>query len=360
MNNRSLLLALWCGLQFAAGSTTESANAQSRQYTLENKDVRLVIDEKAKVVHLSRRSAPSAVNLISQPLPGFWTLIFRRGQSLENVVESDEQNYQFEQTSSGLNITVNKLRRRGEELNIAVHFRIELNENETVWKARIENRSDVEITEFDFPEIGGFTSLGNKQRSDDLIWPNGAGFRYKDLKSLFRPQVDGLERIEEPVNRVVNQTLELTYPGRASMSWYEWTNGQEGIYFGSHDPSFIASILRVTRRFDRAGELSFGFSKFPFIQPGEIWESGAVIVSPHTGNWRVGAAKYRQWVSTWRRVREKPDWVQKMKGMFLVILKQQYGDVMWKYDEIPALYQEARENGMDTVALFGWTEGGHD
>jgi hypothetical protein len=49
-----------------------------------------------------------------------------------------------------------------------------------------------------------------------------------------------------------------------------------------------------------------------------------------------------------------------MQGMLLVILRQQYGDRMWSYTDLPYLYEEARRSGVDTVALFGWTSGGHD
>jgi hypothetical protein len=33
---------------------------------------------------------------------------------------------------------------------------------------------------------------------------------------------------------------------------------------------------------------------------------------------------------------------------------------MWSYRDLPALYEEARKNGLNTVGLFGWTEAGHD
>lgn len=337
-----------------------SAQAQPRLYTLENDRVRLSLDERASVVYLGNQQSAAPRNYIAKPLPGFWSLIFRRGASLENVVEAKAQTHRLEQSGNELRIFVDKLRYGNETLDIRLRFTIALNGDELSWRAKVENRSDAQVTELFFPTIGAIATLGATNATDDLIWPNSVGFRYQNVKSLFRPQVDSLTAIEEPVNRVTDQLMELTYPWPASMAWYEFTNGREGIYFGAHDPTFLTGSLRVMRPFDSDGALSFGFAKFPFVAPGETWESAAFIVSPHNGDWHTGAEKYRRWADGWRQVRTRPDWVNNLKGMFLVILKQQYGDRMWRYDEIPALYKEAKENGMDTVALFGWTEGGHD
>lgn len=336
------------------------ASAQPREYTLENDRVRLSLNDNAAVIHLSNKQSAAPQNYIRKPLPGFWSLIFRRGASLENVVEASKQTHRIEQSGNELRVFVDKLRLGSETLDIRLRFTIQLNGDELSWRATVENRSDAQVTELFFPTIGNIATLGAANRTDDLIWPNSVGFRYQNVKSLFRPQVDALTAIEEPVNRVADQSMELTYPWPASMAWYEFTNGREGIYFGSHDPAFLTGSLRVMRPFDGEGALSFGFAKFPFVLPGETWESAAFIVSLHTGDWHMGAEKYRRWADGWRQVRARPAWVDNLKGMFLVILKQQYGDRMWRYDEIPALYKEAKENGMDTVALFGWTEGGHD
>ncbi len=337
------------GPALAAGSTQ----------ALENASVRLAFDDRAFVTELTNRLVPGARNSIGRP-SGFWRLNFRRGASLENIVRPDDQIHRFERTPDGLRVAVDELRHGGQKLPIRLSFTVALSGDEITWRARVENRSDVEVTELFFPELSGVSGLGRPGSADDLVWPAAAGQRYRDLKAHLRPGVDALVQIDEPVNSVANPVLEVTYPFRASMAWFELTNDQEGIYFGSHDPTFMSGALRVSRQFDRGGDLSLGFVKYVFVRPGATWESSPVVVAPHTGAWHTGAEKYRRWAATWRKPRPKPEWVRKMKGLFLVILKQQYGERMWRYDELPLLFQEARANGMDTLGLFGWTEAGHD
>jgi hypothetical protein len=330
------------------------------QHTLENDQLRLALDGSGALTELVDKQSAPGQNLIVQRLPGFWKLIFHRGRALENVVEPQRQQYRIERDGDALRISVDRLRFGAETLDIALRFTVRLAGDEVRWTARVENRAPVTIADFYFPQVGGFQSLGDARATDDLIWPSGAGLRIRNLKATMRPRVDGLTSIDEPVNAVANQTLDLPYPAPASMAWYEWTNEKRGVYFGAYDSRFQAGLLRVARLFDAGGALQFSFSKFLFLRQGETWTSGDYVTSPHPGPWRVGAKKYRRWADSWLQRQQPPEWVRRTQGMLLVILRQQYGDRMWSYRDLPALYEEARKNGLNTVGLFGWTEAGHD
>jgi hypothetical protein len=336
------------------------AGVARAQHVLENEKARIAFDNRAVVTELIDRQSAPRQNLISHRLPGFWKLIFHRGRAFENVVRPEDQQYRIERDGARLLISVDKLRMGGETLDIAVRFTVRLEGDEVRWTARVENRAPVTIVDFYFPQIGGIDSLGDARASDDLIWPSNAGTRIKHVKAGMRPRVDGLTSIEEPVNAVANQHLDLAYPGQASMAWYEFTNDRRGIYFGAYDSRFQAGLLRVSRLFDAGGALQFTFSKFLFLKQGETWTSGDYVVAPHPGTWHTGARKYRAWADSWFKPQPKPEWVSRTQGMFLVILRQQYGDRMWRYRDLPRLYEEARKSGIDTVGLFGWTEAGHD
>jgi hypothetical protein len=330
------------------------------QHVLENDKIRLAFDDRGALAELVDKQSAPQHNLVSNRLPGFWKLIFHRGRAYENVVEPEAQPYRFQRDHGRLEIFVDKLRYETEILDISLHFTVRLEGDEVRWTARVENRSPVTIVDFFFPQIGGIQSLGDAASSDDLIWPSHAGIRVRNVKGAMGPRIDGLAAIDEPVNAVANQHLDLTYPGGASMAWYEFTNDRRGIYFGSYDERFQSGFLRVSRLFEAGGSLQFSFAKLLFLRQGETWTSGDYVVSPHPGTWHIGARKYRTWADRWFRPQPRPDWVERMKGMLLVILRQQYGDRMWSYRDLPQLYEEAQKNGLDTVALFGWTEAGHD
>jgi hypothetical protein len=334
-------------------------------HVLENAQARIAFDEKGAVTELVDKQSAAGHNLIARRLSGFWKLIFHRGRVYENVVAPEQQQYRFAREGDRLVISVDRVRFEDETLPIQLRFTVRLEGDEVRWTARIENRSQVTVADFFFPQIGGIDALGGAG-SDDLIWPSAAGMRMRNVKASMRAGVGGLTSIDEPVNTVADPRLDLLYPSGstvdegASMSWYEWTNGSRGVYFASYDPRFQSGLLRVSRLFQAGGALQFSFAKFLLLGPGETWTSGESVVSPHAGTWHVGAAKYRKWADTWFRRQARPEWVDRMKGMLLVILRQQYGDRMWSYSDLPYLFDEARKSGVDTVALFGWTEGGHD
>jgi hypothetical protein len=309
-------------------------------YRLENERLALAIDANGAVVELCNKAVQPAHNYIAGLTPGFWHLIFRRGMCLENVVAAEAQQYRVERPAADvLRVTVDELRCRHERLPVKITFTVRLAGDALVWSAQIDNRSDVEITEFSFPELGAIRTLGDPRRKDYLYWPNGAGERIAGFAS---------------------RRMYLTHPFWASMGWFTLNNGREGLYCGTHDPTFMSGELQAGVNFDQRRQPTLGFVKYPFVRPGETWRTAPYVVAPYAGTWHVAADRYRQWMQTWRKVRPKPEWVRQMTGMFLVILNQQYGDVMWHYDEIPWLYRQAQANGMDTVALFGWTAAGHD
>jgi hypothetical protein len=329
------------------------------QHVLENEKVRVAFDDKGALTELIDKQSAARHNLIVQRLPGFWKLIFHRGRAYENVVRAEDQVYRFRRDGARLKIAVERLRRGEETLDIALEFRVWLSGDEVRWSARVENRAPVTIADFFFPQVGGVDSLGDAASGDDLIWPANGGMRIRNLKR-------SLSGGDGPVNTVSNPAIEATYPygprtvSGACMNWFEWTNGRRGLYFGYYDPRFQTGLLRAARLFEWGGAIQFSFAKFLMLRQGESWTSGDVVVSPHPGTWHTGAGKYRKWADTWFRPQARPEWVDRMKGMFLVILRQQYGTRMWSYRDLPYLYEEARRNGMDTLGLFGWTEAGHD
>lgn len=344
----SLAMALAAGLAPAA-----------RAATMENDQVRVTVDTGGRVAELVNKAWPH-FNLIAHPAEGFWRLNLQKEKSLENIVWPDQQTYRVEQSADAITVSVDSVKMRDETLPIKLVFRITLAGNEVHWSATVDNHSGYTIADVYLPDLGGIGGLGQPDRHDDLYWPQGLGKRLENFSATLSPRQDGFQNLSVAVNRLQNPYIELIYPSWGSMDWCTLNNGERGIYLAANDPEVSLGSIQAGKRFVHGNGLFFALDKYAFVRPGETWKSADYVTSFYQGDWHVAADKYRAFLKTWRPVREKPDWVRNLQGMFLVIMHQQYGDVLWQYKDLPWLLEQARKNGMDTLGVFGWTEGGHD
>ena len=158
----------------------------------------------------------------------------------------------------------------------------------------------------------------------------------------------------------------LEYPrGAVAANCFALVGDKEGLYFGSHDSSFVNTGhgLRVypsaTGVFDR---LECGFYKYPNIVSGESWACDANVIAPYSGSWTETSRLYRRWVdATWWDRREPPQWVQEMKSWQRVIFKHQYGEYFFHYNDLPGRILNVEKSvDSDAVLIFGWWNDGMD
>lgn len=172
-----------------------------------------------------------------------------------------------------------------------------------------------------------------------LLWPHGLGQRFPAPKEAL--------------------PLELLYPsGSATMPWFALDSGDGGLYVGSHDPRFGARRFRLESA--AGGRVRLLLGHFPYCAPGGVWKSPPLRLCLYRGAWHEAARRYRDWFDTVAERPRVPRWVGRMSGWLLAVLKQQNGDVMWKYADIDRLCDIAHARGLDTLGLFGWAVGGHD
>ncbi len=183
------------------------------------------------------------------------------------------------------------------------------------------------------------TAPMDEEEHPALIWPLGAG-----------------ERIVDPRRA---GALRQPYPTRLFMPWMALDAGDAGLYLAYHD----ASLQTITLNADASvvpGAIELSFGLLPFCKHGETWQSAPVVIRPYSGPWHEAAARYRRWADTWYRPIRSPEWLRTATGWQLVILKQQNGEIHWPYADIDRLIELGKENGLNMLGLFGWTDGGHD
>ena len=153
----------------------------------------------------------------------------------------------------------------------------------------------------------------------------------------------------------------LPYPSKiATMQWATFNEGENGFYLASEDP--LAGAKDIQIEYDSNGKkLKMGFNFPMFLPEGETFAVPRVVMKEYAGSWHVAAKMYRRWWDSCRKIVNMPDSVRKnFTGFFMVILKQQNGEITWPYTEFDSLGDAALAHGFQHVEFHGWGVGGHD
>ena len=283
----------------------------------------------------SLRNADTATEHITRPSNRILSLVLTTRDGYETVTPSQAPD--IREADGELNFDYTDISQEGQRRGISLSYTVRLREDELLWCARISNDSPAEVREFRFPIVGGVAAGSGTGTGAYLYWPEFCGTRIPD------PAKTGESRW-------------LRYP-RASMQWYEYGSDREGLYFASLDQTLQTTRMEAS---SSGGHLYLSWTKYPFLNRPQEWNSPTYVLSPHSGDWHTGARKYRKWAESWIEPPAPPDWVRESQGWLLLILKQQNGQVIWRYRDISRLLDMAQRSGLDHLGLFGWAEGGHD
>ena len=162
---------------------------------------------------------------------------------------------------------------------------------------------------------------------------------------------------------------DLQYPRNAASNCFAFIGEKDGLYFGSHDYSLQqtwhglraypdGAIGHTTSDFKH---LEAGFYRYPNAMCGERWSNDASVVVPYEGDWTATSRIYRRWADTWWHHEAVPGWVQDMTGWQRIIFKQQYGEYLRRYADLPGHIADVGESvGCNAVLAFGWWKEGMD
>ncbi len=95
------------------------------------------------------------------------------------------------------------------------------------------------------------------------------------------------------------------------------------------------------------------------IKPGESWESGDFLLTPHKYGWAKGIETYREWVAqNYKRDFPVPKHVREGLGYRTVWMCQNQPadpkDAIFKFSDVPELARESKEHGLDEMVLWSW------
>lgn len=337
-------MSKYCTAGLLIGLFASAAWAET--FVLENDKVRFEVDSKGSLVSLK--------NLVNGREyaggGGLWRVIYQDGLSLEEPLESADVPATVEKKDNGLVMSW------GGEFPVKISCRLE--GDEIRFFPELKNASkDKVLREFQFPMIRSVRLAADSS----YYWTYSGGEYFHDVKRWVR---FGFSSYMWQDNKaIVRYGL---YPGSMSMNFFVLNEPKNALYVANLDPNFGKTLHfgRLNKVGDDAdfeyGGVDLGMVKYPFLNPGESKSLPEYVVSPHSGDWHVSAKKYRKWADTWYKHPPISEEFKQSNGWQRVIMRHQYGKVLFPYSKIPDIYRSAREAGLNTIRLYGWWKEGMD
>ena len=297
----------------------------------------------------------------NQEQADFWRVHLDDGYYRSMTVRSSRQKGVVSECENGLTVSYSRLiGDDGREFDIAFTVYIKAvkhtYESLEMW-AEVENRSAARLNELQLPFID-LSVIGDTKRNQDVF------YRMNGLGEKIENPWDALKRFHtEYMSADYDEIWDtVQYPCAASMCWFGIESGGHFLYVGRHDKQFRSATLSAgLAPRNTSPRMIFSISNYLLAKPGEKLESAHSVISLNEGDWRTGSDIYGSWArNDWYFVPQKPKWVQNMTGWQRIILRHQYGEVFFRYNDLPHIYEEGKKYGLDTLMVFGWWKGRFD
>lgn len=267
----------------------------------------------------------------------------------------------------------------GEDIrNISVIYTVEVKPNdcETLWKIHIKNdEPNCIISSVSFPCLYG-VYLGESWKDDILVYPFNAGEKIENPVETYEKEpsaigwkwqeykyiyfMDGIDTQQDGDGSFFRQHA---YSGPLSMMWLDYYDSEQGLYLACYDDNFAVGSLRAETFGRRRPGMGFSAIKYPEIKCGETWESPYFGLAIHEGDWHWGADTYRRWRSSYKHGIEPPlpNWFRQSPGMVAHYdFKYQGGGIVHRFSDIPKIYEQASDMGLNHILISGWHRDGFD
>ena len=344
----------FCKLALVLLALLAGSRAYAADYTLSNGRIQVTVGADGSLKSLKNLS--TGQEYASGGL--LWRLYYDCPSEKEIQVQGSDNLPEVWQEGNNIFLRYDKLRTRGQEVNMQVTLTVSLEEDLVRFSSALENHEPhTVIRELHYPLVHGA-----QLPSDHKLYTAEAGGQ------LFDHPLEAIGKLTSSPYKKPEQIFrqkDVKYGAKVFMNCFGLFGERQGLYFGSHDETFQDTWhgLRAYRN-PSSGEfdvLEFGFYKYPHCFCDEKWECHANVVAPYSGTWHVASRLYRRWVDTWWDHRDTPDWVLGMKSWQRVIFKHQYGEYFFKYPDMNGKVDEAGQSvGCNALFLFGWWAEGMD
>ena len=293
--------------------------------------------------------------------PGeLFRLLYQIGDFDERpVMTSDQSGAEITVSGDRMQICYPTLNGPDGVLDIRLTYTLTLGENRLSVTASVENRSQVNVMELQTAAFAGIRALDGDCAKDSLLVPRPMGQRIHDPAhaDFFRYSKLVTRKYDRPEQR--HSDLDIPYPAPSCMQWFCLTNDRETVYIGNHDVKHRMICMHTERRMSD-NTLRLGINQYPFLYPGEDWETPPVVYAVLDGDWHAAARFYRRWMEEeygWKAP-EKPDWAKEFQGWLRCIFRTQSGEFNFRFTDIPRLFDQVQAMGLNTLFVLGWPKAG--
>ena len=299
----------------------------------------------------------------------FWRLHADNGIDRELGIYSSEQTFTKIPVQNGYDVLYDGLKaENGKLLDIKMTVHIKNTNGRISYSADIQNNCEYRLNELQLPVVE-FDSTGVSGEEEYLYIPAGLGWRQKNP----RKHMAAYNHTEYMAADYKNCWLTSAYPStdtsicatlNLSMCWCGIQAGENFLYVSSEDTDqkVVNISVGIPPRHHKS-KILFAVSHFPALEKGENIETEESVFCVFKGDWRNACEYYKTFCSrvwyTGKNI-ERPEWVKNMTGWQRVILKHQYGEILYKYEDLPKLYADGARYGLNTILVFGWWKGCFD
>lgn len=318
-------------------------------YTLKNEHLELIFDKSSKLISYQKLSTKSII------MPHSLCRIILGKPDYDEFEAVPDSSPAIRVDPSGLAIVFEWTSMHGEdgeEYSIRVALDVALEGESVRWGYRLVNMAqDVTVREMHYP-------LFSVETPERVRLTKGE-YLSMDYGSLASYVDEAFTAYVASDQKYVRRTS--AYPGFTALGSVNfWLLERDGavFYCGCHDSSFLLTGHAAERE-TRTGSVNCFMERFPFLASGcEYAENN--IVTAFVSDWTDGCALYRKWADTWYKPPEVPVHLRRMAGWQRIIMRHQFGEVYYRYNDLVKMYEDGKAAGLDTLFLFGWTAEGMD
>jgi len=321
---------------------------------LENESIKAIFDERGRLTSYVHKEED--LELLASPARNSFFMNLSGDGCFETLVEEEEQEIIATHTALSASFHMNRLktdrgRKEKQYVDISLTLHVKIEGESLLFTADVNNRTDLYITDFEYPRVGVIKTLGNGKPT--LYWPQEPGKLIMNVGETISNS--------EPHRDVGHETMAVTYPGGAMMGTFGLMDKERCLFMTTEDPEFIACELKIIGSYTDHGAITMTVDKHLCCKNTSM-TTAPVRVELYRGKWYRSAERYLEWIRPYRRHHghEVPRWIREMSGFLLVVMKMQYGYEHYSYDDLPKIYEMAKAHGFDTLGLFGWYDSGHD